>query len=212
MYYKQLARLAKAGHPVFNLEYPLAPEHPHPQVLLSLLKALAWIHDNYPHYKSVHLVGDSAGGNLAMMLGILIMNPSLRTILGSEIAVDVPKPQSIISMYGVLDRLSWLDEKFPGAALFLRCYAGEPAFAPKVSSQYAITPMDLSFDTLPPVFLAVGAADKLVPSSCIFAERLEAESRVIEHKVYPGASHGFFTWGTGSRELLDDVLNFFSRH
>ena len=71
MYTGNLVPFAAAGHPVFNLEYPLAPERPHPHMLRSLLGALAWIHEHYPGHEAVHLMGDSAGGNLVAMLGIL---------------------------------------------------------------------------------------------------------------------------------------------
>lgn len=71
-YSKPLLKFSDAGYPVFSLNYPLAPEQQHPYLLRSLLKALVWIRRNYPQYASVHLIGDSAGGNLAMMLGIYI--------------------------------------------------------------------------------------------------------------------------------------------
>ena len=37
LYTGDLFFLADQGHPVFNIEYPLAPEHPHPAILRSLL-------------------------------------------------------------------------------------------------------------------------------------------------------------------------------
>ena len=37
-----------------------------------------------------------------------------------------------MSIYGVLDRLTWLEHGFPGAPLMLACYGGEAAFAEKV--------------------------------------------------------------------------------
>ena len=86
----RLLDFVEAGHPAFNVEYPLAPEHPHPRTLRSTLAALAWIRRHHPEYQSVHLMGDSAGANLAMMAAIMISNPSLAPPLGVEMTAEVP--------------------------------------------------------------------------------------------------------------------------
>ena len=71
-YSKPLVKFSTEGYPIFSLNYPLAPEQQHPYMLRSLVKALVWIKKNYPEYETIHLIGDSAGGNLAMMLGIYL--------------------------------------------------------------------------------------------------------------------------------------------
>ena len=63
-YSKPLTKFSNEGYPIFSLNYPLAPEQQHPFMLRSLLKALVWIKKKYPEYKEIHLIGDSAGGNL----------------------------------------------------------------------------------------------------------------------------------------------------
>ena len=149
MYTAELVFLAEKGYPVFNLEYPLAPERPHPHMLLSLLSALSWIRQEHPDYESVHLMGDSAGGNLALMLGILLANPDLVSELDPEFSTPLPRVQSIVSIYGVLDRLSWIEQGFPSAALMLECYGGVEALEDEVGPGQAVTPMDLDFSHLP---------------------------------------------------------------
>lgn len=214
LYTDELLFLAEAGHPVFNLEYPLAPEHPHPQMLLSLLEALAWIGEQHPGYEAVHLMGDSAGGNLALMLGILSANPALTKLLDPAPCRPTPRPQSVISLYGVLDRLSWIDRRFPSAALMLECYAGPGALEREVGPEYAVTPMDLSFESLPPTLIAVGSKDPLAESSRLCAERLQAGFDRVEYQVYPGEAHGFFNRRglPASQQLRRDILDFLSRH
>ena len=208
----KLLHLAEAGHPVFNVEYLFAPEHPHPQILLSLLNALTWIREKHPEQESVHLMGDSSGGNLAMMLGILTANPSLVTILGTDQTFDTPRVQSITSLYGVLDRLSWIEVGVPRSSLMLRSYAGEAAFALEVEPRHAVTPMDLTFDILAPTFIAAASKDQLARSSRICAEHLE-QFVDVRYKLYEGARHGFFTFNRPqSWELLDDILEFLDAH
>lgn len=212
VYTGELLFLAEAGHPVFNLEYPLAPERPHPHMLLSLLSALAWIRETHGH-DAVHLMGDSAGGNLVLMLGILTENPDLIARLDPSFSATLPRTQSVMSIYGVLDRLSWIADGFPSAALMLECYAGPEALEPEVGPEIAITPMDLEFETLPRTFLSVGSKDQLARSSQICAEHLKKRFDDVLYEVYPGEAHGFFNRSgrPASQKLRRDLLDFLAR-
>jgi acetyl esterase len=215
LYTRDLYFLADAGYPVFNLEYPLAPEHPHPGILRSLLKAFEWIRENHPDVEKVHLMGDSAGGNLVMMLGILLSNPNLIEDLGPE-GNDKPTLacHSVVSLYGVLDRLTWLENGFPGARLMMECYGGKPCMEEKVDANLAITPMDLDFDEHPPSFLIAGSADPLCESTQICAQRLVTGNGTAESKIYEGEQHGFFnmSWRPAADELRQDILTFLEKH
>jgi acetyl esterase len=210
-----LGFLAKAGHPVFNLEYPLAPETPHPWMLLSLLKALRWIQDQDPTLEAVHLLGDSAGGNLVMMLGLFLKNPHLMRQLH-----DKPPPLptlnclSVTSLYGVLDRLSWLKHDFPASVLMLEAYGGKRAFEERVAPELAITPMDLEFESCPPTFIVAASRDPLKESSDLFARRLESKSCSFQHKVYQGEIHGFLflSWRPNCVTLRKDILDFLDKN
>jgi acetyl esterase len=215
LYARELLVFAGAGHPVFNLEYPVAPENPHPGILLSLLDALRWIRREHRGVDAVHLMGDSAGGNLAMMLGILCSNPHLITDLNGEPTPEAPlRCRSVVSLYGILDRMSWLRTGFPGANLMLECYAGRAAFEEQVGPDLAITPLDLDFDGHPPSFLIAGEKDRLCESTRLCAERLAARSGTVSSKIYAGEIHGFFnmTWRPRYAELKTDVLEFLEAH
>jgi acetyl esterase len=214
MYTGELLFLAEAGYPVFNVEYPLAPERPHPHMLVSLLSALAWIRQQYPDDDAVHLMGDSAGGNLALMLGILGANPELMGQLGAGARFTVPRPASVVSIYGVLDRLTWIEKGFPSAALMLECYAGPSALLPEIGPELAVTPMDLEFDRLPPTFIAVGSKDQLADSSRLCSEHLRKRFQHIDYEVYPGEAHGFFNrpGRPASKQLRSDILDFLAKH
>ncbi len=214
-YTSALFFLAEAGHPVFNIEYPLAPENPHPGILLSLLGAMRWIRHQHPEIHGVHFMGDSAGGNLAMMMGILASNPHLIKDFDSGSGENTPGPcHSVVSIYGVLDRLSWLKNEFPASRLMLESYGGQAAFDDEVGADLALTPMDLQFDRHPPSFLSAGTADPLCESSQICAQRLREGSGVVLHKEYDGEQHGFFNmdWRPAATELRSDILGFLGDH
>lgn len=211
-YTRFLSFLAEAGHRVYNVEYPLAPEHPHPLQLRGLLGVLDWLAKERPAMRAYHVVGDSAGGNLAMMVGLLARNPGLVGAVDPNRDAELPmRCASVVSLYGVLDRLSWIEDGFPGGDVMMRAYGGGAAFEPAVDSALAITPMDLDFEEAPPALLAVGDQDPLLRSSKIFAERLAAGGHAHELKVYPGEGHGFFNFGRkveAAESLNAEVLRF----
>lgn len=147
------------------------------------------------------------------MLGILMANPQLIKPVDPEFSRPTPRPRSIISLYGVLDRLSWIEHKFPSSTLMLHCYGGPAALGSEVGPEHAITPMDLQFDALPPTFIAVGSKDQLARSSQLCAERLQSQFEGVSYKVYEGQPHGFFNMNRpASQELVADSLAFLSRH
>ena len=206
-----LGFLAEAGYPVFNVEYPLAPEHPHPAILRSLFRALDWIAANHPEIAGYHTMGDSAGGNLAAMLGLLAHDPTLAAEVDPDRTQGLPLAcHSIVSIYGVLDRLTWIEDEFPGGAMMLESYGGASAFEAEVGPELAITPMDLAFETAPPTLLTVGTEDPLLRSSRMFAERLGAGPGKVVLREYPGEPHGFFNFGkSDSAERMNaDILDF----
>ena len=205
----RLLDFAEAGHPAFNVEYPLAPEYPHPQPLRSTLAALVWIRRHHPEYESVHLMGDSSGANLVMMAAIMISNPGVAQSLGVEMTGELPTIASVVSIQGVLDRLTWIEDGFGPASLMLRSYAGQRALAAEVAPHLSVTPMDLTFDSLPPTFIVAGSKDRLARSSQVCADRFHQQGFNVEYKVYEGARHGFFTFNQPeSRQLVDDIHKF----
>ena len=135
------------------------------------------------------------------------------SILGTDQTFDTPRVQSITSLYGVLDRLSWIEVGVPSSSLMLHSYAGESAFAADVEPRHAVTPMDLTFDILPPTFIAAASKDQFARSSRICAEHLEQNFVDVRYKLYESARHGFFAFNRPeSQELLTDILEFLGAH
>jgi acetyl esterase len=214
-YPPDLKFLTEAGFTVFNLEYPLAPERPHPFMIQSILRAVAWIKARHPDIERVHMMGDSAGANLAAMYGVLYCNPELFAHIGGDVGPDdVLRPESIVSMYGLLDRGTLVGEKpeeLKGVPkLFLQSYGGPDVLRlGPIAPEKAITPMDLEWKHHPPCFLGVGDIDFLHDSSELYARELENRGIPVTHKIYPGAPHGFFNMRHEQTPALKrDVLGF----
>lgn len=204
---KPLMNFSDAGYAVFSLNYPLAPERPHPYMLRSLLKGLIWIKNKYPEYDTIHLIGDSAGGNLAMKLGVFISNPELLETLDKVDINALPKIRTVVDIFGVNDRISWVKDGFPSAKLFIKAYIESN---PTVS--IPVVPMDFeNIEHLPPTFNVGAGEDKLLRSSIIWAEHLRKKFTTVKFKIYNGAAHGFFSFGKGCDELNDDMLKYFNQ-
>lgn len=203
-----MLKFSDAGYPIFSLNYPLAPEQQHPFLLRSLLKAFVWIKKNYPQYDTIHLIGDSAGGNLAMMLGIYLSNPELLKILDKVNSNDLPKVKSVVDIFGVNDAVSWVEDGFSSAKLFNKVYI-ENTTTPNIPK----VPMDFErIENLPPLFIVGAGKDKLLRSSKIWSEHISKSFQDVQFKIYEDASHGFFSFGKGCEELSDDMLSFFAKH
>jgi acetyl esterase/lipase len=196
-YSHDLLFLAQAGHPVFNVEYPKAPDHPHPWLLRSIFRALIFIRQTFPDAEAVHLAGDSAGGNLAVMAGILAQNPELLAVIEPDEGT-LPKILSVVSLYGVMDRLTCLKPNIPVGSTMIEAYGGPEALAQDVGAAHAITPMDLKFARHPPCFLSCGEWDPLMASNDLYAKRLTREGHSVKARTYPKATHGYFNFPEGA--------------
>ena len=207
-YSKPLMKFSDTGYPVFSLNYPLAPKQQHPYLLRSLLKALSWIKQKYPQYDTIHLIGDSAGGNLAMMLGIFISNPDLLRQLDGIDVNTLPKIKTVVDIFGVNDRTSWIEDGFPSAKLFTKVYVDNTT-----TPHIPVVPMDFEqIAILPPTFIIGAGNDKLLRSSKIWASHISKKFDNTEFKIYEGADHGFFSFGKGCEDLSDDMLTFFQKN
>ncbi len=208
-YNRPLLKLADAGHQVFSLNYPLAPERPHPYMLRSLLGGLAWIARTHG-VREVHLIGDSAGGNLATMLGLMIANPELLPRFDAIDPATLPAIRSITSLYGVMDRFTFIEDGFPSGRLFLKAYAGENVLDAAQRLAIPVTPTDMELVAIvPPTFLGAGTKDKLARSSGLYAEHLRAHGARVIYRTYEGADHGFFSFGGPEGDALRaDVTQF----
>ena len=143
-----------------------------------------------------------------LLLGIYISNPELLKQLDKTNINDLPKIKSVVDIFGVNDRTSWMEDGFPSAKLFNKVYT-ENTTTPEIP----MFPMDfVNIKNLPPLYIVGAGNDKLLRSSKIWAEHISKQFPNVEFKIYEGAAHGFFSFGKGSDELLVDMLNFFDKH
>lgn len=176
-------QLAEAGNiHTLLIDYRQPPEHPFPAALQDALTAYDWLRKN--GYERIVIIGDSAGGGLALSTVI-----SLRDH-------HAPKPVLVICLSPVTDvectgdsmitnakRDPWLtmDTK----VLFDYYVGRHNPRDPLISPLYA------DFANFPPLVIHVGTDEILLNDSTRLAEKAKAAGVDVQIKIWPGMWHIF---------------------
>ena len=199
---------AEQGYAVVASNYRGWPNYTYPQDVSDAFCALAWIHANGAEYgfdtANVFVLGRSAGGTLAAMLGV-VDNPDayLRTC-PHEIPVT-DRVRGVITFTGIFDYA-----RAAQSSSALRSYA--TAFLGGSQSEKPDTWAEASaitwIDGSEPAFLVLhGGSDENIPpdQSTDFAQALELAGVDVELVIVPDADHSQIT---GSAESVETVLLF----
>jgi acetyl esterase/lipase len=178
------SRLAIAGKaPALLPEYRLAPEHPFPAALQDCVAAYGWLIEYGIPPEKIVVVGDSAGGGLAVAMAVSLRHN------------DVPLPAAIVCMS------PWADLGLTGESLRTRanvdpiCSLEESRFH---ASQYVgnadpraalISPIYADLHGLPPMLIHVGDREILLSDATRLAERAREDGVTGELKIWDGMWH-----------------------
>jgi acetyl esterase/lipase len=175
----EIARAADAR--CVGLDYRRAPEHPYPAALDDAVAAYRWLLDSGVAPETVALVGDSAGGGLALATLLALRGHGLPP----PAAAACVSPWTDLKVTGAsADEIA--DPVVSGAALRMmaRTYlAGRDPADPCASPLYG----DLA--GLPPLHVQVGTREALLDDSRRFVARARdagVEATLLEH---PGVAH-----------------------
>ena len=181
---------AGGGCAVIGPDYALSPEAAFPQALEECAAVVRWVARQGAAWglnpSRIVIGGDSAGGNLAMGVALLLRetDPGL-------------KLSGLLLNYGVFD--ADLDtpsyREFADGYFLTRdkmrfywdCYAPRPA--DRLNPLAA--PLRADLRGLPPVLLHVAALDVLAAENHAMAEKLRAAGIGLECETFPGTAHGF---------------------
>ena len=173
------------GLDTLSFEYRLAPEHPYPAALGDAFRA--WDHLMYLGYgaKDVVLAGDSAGGNMALVL-CLALRRAGRMLPGALLLMS-----------------PWTDMTASGASYSERAEADpiltneyiqavREAYAPGADySRPEFSPLFGDFSAFPPALIQVGTHEILYSDSERLAERLKAAGCYCRLEVWENMWHVF---------------------
>jgi monoterpene epsilon-lactone hydrolase len=170
---------------VWMLEYRLAPEHPFPAALEDAVAGYQWLADNMSKPGRLFVMGDSAGGGLALSMLLKLRDdgaqlPAAAVALSpwTDLALTGPSLQSDAAA----DPMINADDLPEFAHLYL---GGADPRSPYASPLYGDTA------GLPPVLIQVGSDEILRDDAVRMAERLRKHNPLGRLEVWPRMPHGW---------------------
>ena len=178
----QIASRARAA--TFIPEYRLAPEHPFPAAVYDSLSAYGGLVDQGT--ERIALVGESAGGGLALVL-LSMATERATTTLPCPRGAAVISPWTDLALTGEsmktradADPLLTRDGRQRAARLYL---AGHDAIDPLASPLYG------ALSGLPPIRIDVGEDEILLDDSRRYAKRARAAGVDVTLAIWQGMPH-----------------------
>jgi acetyl esterase/lipase len=205
-------RLAGLGYVAVTVDYRLAPKYQFPAAVNDVKEAVRWLRGNASKYHvnpdRIAAVGDSAGGHLALFLGV---SGNLKQFEGQGAHLDQPsRVTCVVSLYGPSDLTRSYGRSVDAAAVLPLFLGGDLARARRrhilASPLYWVTP-----DAAPTLCIQ-GTKDRYVAyeQSVWMVDRLLAAGVPAQLLTIPGADHGF----RGADAVLAEkgMLAFLAQH
>ncbi|MDR1598436.1 MAG: alpha/beta hydrolase [Oscillospiraceae bacterium] len=194
---------------VYTISYRCAPENPYPAGFDDCFNVYKHIAGKHPGSK-IALCGESAGGNLAIALGLRC------------VAEGVKKPSAIIAYSAALDCTGGLVSHAQNAKTDIQIGAGlhaalAPLYAPNqdLKNPYLSPIYADDLTDFPPTMLVADVGEILYDDSVVFAEKLEKAGIDFEFYPYKNAFHAFPPTGTKTKEsmeVLQNTISFINAH
>ncbi len=172
------------GFVVANVEYRLAKAATAPAAVNDALQAARWFRDHAETYKvdtnQIIVTGGSAGGHLAMMVGMTPESAELGPVI---------KIAAVVNFYGISD----VPDQLQGPNLREYAVTWIPEQPERMELGKRLSPITYVRKGLPPVLSIHGDADPTVPyeQSVRLTKALKAAGNQAELITVPGGKHGF---------------------
>ena len=205
----QARRIAnRTGSAVLAVDYRRPPEHPFPAAPDDVDTSLRWLVGNGPGLgldpARVVALGDSAGGNLALVAALRNPGVLAATVLVYPFVDATASMPSYARTDGGLTRAD--------GEWFLRQYIRDE----RDLVDPDLTPLHASsFATLPPTYVQVAEHDVLADEDLELARRIAGDGVPVETTVYDGMIHGFWRnpqMFDAAEVALTDAADFLDRH
>lgn len=194
---------AITGAEVIIPEYRLAPEHPWPAASDDTMAVYSELSTN-----CMAVVGESAGGNLALVTMLKAKKMSLKL----PVAVALISPWCNLTNVG--DSMIFNDGRDPTLSLDQSNIAASHYASGKDLEHPEISPFFGEYDhTFPNVFISTGTRDLLLSQSIQLANKLQANDITVELNVWEGLWH-VFEWNINLPEStlsLQQISNFLEK-
>jgi len=207
----QLLPYLERGWRVVNVEYRMAGNSLAPGAVEDSRCALRWIFRNAKQYKfdtsKIILTGQSAGGHLALITGMLPDGGPLdNRCYADNKSGDVPmKVAAIINWYGITD----VNDVIQGPNLKNYAVMWMGAMPNAADVARSVSPLTYVRGGLPPILTIHGDKDDVVPYSHAtrLRDALDKAGDVNRLVTIPGGGHGMFNQDQYAR-AYDEIWKF----
>ncbi len=202
-----LGDFARRGYVVAIVEYRPSDAAVFPAQIEDTRDAIKFMIDN-ADTNNLFVWGDSSGGHTALFTAIPL-NENDNTIPNMNAIISYYPPTDLLEMRNDPLGSTTGDAESPEGILIGRKNVYDfPEEAKKISPYYEIS----KAKNLPPILLAHGTGDKLVPfnQSKILADKLKEENRVYEFYALKDADHS--DWQFWTKDMFDVVENFINKY
>ncbi|MDB5974986.1 MAG: alpha/beta hydrolase [Nevskia sp.] len=197
---------ARVGASAFIPEYRLAPEHPFPAAVDDVLACYRGLGEI--GIRRIAVTGDSAGGNLALVLASRVATETVST-KSTLVAVAVLSPVTDLTLSGATYETRAESEPY-----FTRSQVAElvESYLGSTDAKHPLaSPLNGRLTGLPPVRIHVGDAEVLLDDSRRYVEHAISAGVDVALDVWMGMPHGFAgSVGTlrASAQALDAIGSF----
>ncbi len=180
---------AAAGVVTINVDYSLSPEARFPRAVLECADVVRHVAAHAADWgidpTRIFIGGDSAGGNLALAVALLLRDqggPTLRGVLGiypvTSAAFDLPSAAEFAEGYGLTRT---------GMQAYWNLYLRDDADRHNPLA----APLLADLKGFPPTLIQVAELDILRDEGLAMAEKLKAAGVDVTTETIPGVLHGF---------------------
>ena len=204
--------VAGLGYVGVTVAYRLVPAARFPAQLEDCKAAVRWLRANAAKYrinpKRIGVVGFSAGGHLASMLGVTSKNDGFEGVGGNP--GQSSRVQAVVSFFGLTDfsTRDWPRDLENGV---IEPFLGG-SFANHADEYRRASPITYVTSDAPPFLFFHGSEDKLVPidQSKRLGEKLRNAGVFAEVNVLEGEGHGFTD--AANQKAMRRMLDFLDAH
>ena len=207
-----LGDFARRGYVVAIVEYRPSDDAVFPAQIEDTRDAINFMINNADKYNvdtnNIFVWGDSSGAHTALFTAIPL-NENDNAITNINAIIAYYPPTDLLEMRNDPLGSTTGDANSPEGILIGRKNVYDfPEEAKKISPYYEISKVT----NMPPIFLAHGIADSLVPfnQSKILADKLKEENRVYEFYALKDADHG--DWQFWTKDMFDLVEKFINKY
>lgn len=180
----------------FALDYRLSPEHRFPAQLEDAMSAYQWLLESGCGPGKLVVIGDSAGGNLALAL-LLAAREAAIALPGLVVALS--PATDFESEYPSLSgnrEFDWIDLQMLGGWCDWFCDAAQ-------RRDPLISPLWADLRGLPPIYMQAGGCEILYDSICAFADRGREQGAEVTLESWENMNHVFQMFGTEAAQSLE---------